>query len=79
MNTSSHSDNTIHFPFLFHILLIRDLASHGLAVIMISSDLPEILGLSDRIAVMREGRLVDTMDGSGASAQTIMAAALRSA
>jgi rhamnose transport system ATP-binding protein len=59
--------------------IIRDLASHGLAVIMISSDLPEILGLSDRIAVMREGRLVDTMDGSGASAQTIMAAALRSA
>jgi rhamnose transport system ATP-binding protein len=59
--------------------IIRELASKGLAVIMISSDLPEILGMSDRIAVMREGRIVETMEGSTASAQSVMSAALRSA
>lgn len=59
--------------------IIRELASKGLAVIMISSDLPEILGMSDRIAVMREGRIVETMEGSSASAQSVMSAALRSA
>lgn len=59
--------------------IIRDLASKGLAVIMISSDLPEILGMSDRIAVMRDGRVVETLEGATASAQTVMSAALRSA
>lgn len=37
--------------------IIRSLAEEGLAVLMISSDLPEILGMSDRIGVMRQGRL----------------------
>ena len=37
--------------------IIGELAGAGLAVIMISSDLPEILGLSDRIAVMRAGTI----------------------
>jgi rhamnose transport system ATP-binding protein len=59
--------------------IIRELAAQGLAVLMISSDLPEILGMSDRIAVMREGRIVETLDGAGASAQAVMSAALRSA
>ena len=58
--------------------IIRDLAAKGLAVLMISSDLPEILGMSDRIAVMRDGRVLETMNGSEATAQTIMSAALRS-
>jgi ABC-type sugar transport system ATPase subunit len=38
-------------------LLINDLAARGKAVLMISSELPEILGMSDRILVMREGRI----------------------
>ena len=38
-------------------LLINDLAARGKAILMISSELPEILGMSDRILVMREGRL----------------------
>ncbi len=59
--------------------IIRDLAAKGLAVIMISSDLPEILGMSDRIAVMREGRIAEILDGASASAQSVMSAALRSA
>jgi len=38
--------------------IIRDLAKQGLAVLLISSDLPEVLGMSDRVAVMRGGTLV---------------------
>ena len=38
--------------------LMVDLASRGLAIVMISSELPEILGMSDRIAVMRGGVVV---------------------
>ena len=38
-------------------LLINELAARGKAVLMISSELPEILGMSDRILVMREGRI----------------------
>jgi rhamnose transport system ATP-binding protein len=56
--------------------LIRNLAAQGLAVIMISSDLPEILGMSDRIGVMRGGTITAILDGKTATADSIMAAAL---
>ncbi len=56
--------------------IIRQLAGEGLAVLMISSDLPEVLGMSDRIAVMRGGRLVAMLDRPEADAQNVMAAAL---
>ena len=36
--------------------LLRDLAARGVAIVMVSSELPEVLGVSDRILVMREGR-----------------------
>jgi rhamnose transport system ATP-binding protein len=55
--------------------LIRCLASQGLAVLMISSDLPEILGMSDRIAVVRGGTFVAMLPGNS-SAHDVMAAAL---
>ena len=55
--------------------LIRLLAGQGLAVLMISSDLPEILGMSDRIAVMRGGTLV-AMLPENSNAHDVMAAAL---
>ena len=55
--------------------IIRQLAKEGLAVIMISSDLPEVLGMSDRIGVMRGGRLTAVLPG-GSDAHTVMAAAL---
>lgn len=55
--------------------LIRQLANAGLAVLMISSDLPEILGLSDRIAVMREGTVAGALPG-GSEAHEVMAWAL---
>jgi rhamnose transport system ATP-binding protein len=55
--------------------IIRRLAADGLAVILISSDLPEVLGMSDRIGVMRRGQLVRTFE-AGADAHAVMAAAL---
>jgi rhamnose transport system ATP-binding protein len=56
--------------------IIRGLAVQGLAVILISSDLPEILGMSDRIGVMRGGTLTGILDGKTADAHSVMAAAL---
>jgi len=55
--------------------LIRRLAHEGLAVLLISSDLPEILGMSDRIAVMRGGTITKVFPGKR-DAHEVMAAAL---
>ena len=55
--------------------IIRSLAKNGLAVLMISSDLPEVLGMSDRIAVMREGTIAAMLPGKS-DAHEVMAAAL---
>lgn len=55
--------------------IIRRLAAEGMAVLMISSDLPEILGMSDRIAVMRGGTNVAMLPGKS-DAHEVMAAAL---
>lgn len=55
--------------------VIRRLAKQGLAVLMISSDLPEILGMSDRIAVMRGGTITVVLPGKS-DAHTVMATAL---
>jgi rhamnose transport system ATP-binding protein len=55
--------------------IIRRLAQEGMAIILISSELPEIMGMSDRIGVMREGTLVNILPGTSA-AGTVMAAAL---
>jgi ABC-type sugar transport system ATPase subunit len=54
---------------------IRALASRGTAIIMISSDLTEILGLSDRIYVMKSGRIVGELDGREATEKTVIALA----
>ncbi len=54
-------------------VLVRELASRGKAIIMISSELPEILGMSDRILVMREGRITgEITEVASATQQTIM-------
>jgi ABC-type sugar transport system ATPase subunit len=42
--------------------LMSELAGEGLAILMISSELPEILGMSDRIAVMRAGTIAGVLD-----------------
>ncbi|HEX9117413.1 MAG TPA: sugar ABC transporter ATP-binding protein, partial [Anaerolineae bacterium] len=55
--------------------LLRGLARAGKAVMVISSDLPEALRVSDRIAVMREGRLVGFVDAREATEEKVMALA----
>jgi rhamnose transport system ATP-binding protein len=59
--------------------LMGDLARRGLAIIMISSELPEILGMSDRIAVMRNGRIVQTIDRAEATQEVVLGFALETA
>ena len=58
--------------------IINDLAAQGKSVIMISSELPEILGMSDRIYVMNEGRIVGEFRQEDASQESIMACILKS-
>lgn len=54
---------------------ISELASEGLSIIMVSSELPEILGMSDRVLVMREGLSAGIFDRSQISAETLVRAA----
>jgi ribose transport system ATP-binding protein len=54
-----------------HALMSR-LAGQGLAIIMISSEMPEILGMSDRIVVMSEGRMTGILDRAEATQEKIM-------
>ena len=56
--------------------LIADLAARGLAVLMISSEVPEILGMSDRIAVMGEGTIVAVVKGADATPERLLSLAL---
>ena len=55
--------------------LMQDLAERGMAIVMISSELPEILGMSDRIAVMHAGAVAAEFSREAATAANIMAAA----
>jgi rhamnose transport system ATP-binding protein len=55
--------------------LIADLAAQGVAVLMVSSELEEVLGLAHRVLVMRGGRLVSELAGDAATEASIMAAA----
>jgi ABC-type sugar transport system ATPase subunit len=55
--------------------LMNRLASEGLGILMMSSDLPEVLGMADRIVVMREGRTVGELDRSAATPEAVMALA----
>ncbi|RZI80884.1 MAG: sugar ABC transporter ATP-binding protein, partial [Microbacterium sp.] len=51
------------------------LADRGVAILCSSSDLPELLTITDRIAVLSEGRVVDVVDSASATEESIMAAA----
>ncbi|MEU5835958.1 sugar ABC transporter ATP-binding protein [Streptomyces diacarni] len=55
--------------------LLTELAADGLAVLMVSSDLPEVLGMADRVLVMHEGRLVAEIPRADADEENVMAAA----
>jgi rhamnose transport system ATP-binding protein len=54
---------------------MAELASEGLAVIMVSSEIPEVLGMSDRVIVMREGRIVAEVSGAQMTPETLVRAA----
>lgn len=56
--------------------LLRELASKGMGIIMISSELPEVLAISDTILVMRRGRINGTFEGKVATQKCIMNAAI---
>lgn len=52
--------------------MIRALADDGMSIILISSELPEIIAMSDRVVVMREGRITATLDHAELTEETIM-------
>jgi rhamnose transport system ATP-binding protein len=56
--------------------IIGQLAAEGIGVIVISSDLPEVLVLSDRVLIMREGRQMAILDRAEANEETVMTAAM---
>ena len=58
--------------------IINDLAAAGKSVVMISSELPEVLGMSDRIYIMNEGKFVGEMKAQDATQENIMALILKS-
>ena len=57
--------------------IINDLAAQGKAIIAISSEMPELLGICDRIYVMNEGRFIDEMAAADATQEKIMASIMR--
>jgi rhamnose transport system ATP-binding protein len=58
--------------------LMSELARQGIAILMISSELTEIMGMSDRILVMREGRIVAEFARAAATQEAIAAAMMSS-
>src|SRR5205085_3200304 len=56
--------------------LMSELAGRGLALVMISSELPEVLGMSDRIAVMHGGAVAGVLDRAGATPEAVLDLAL---
>ena len=58
--------------------IMNRLVEQGVSIIMISSELPEILGMSDRIYVLNEGRIVGEFPGEEATQEQIMGAILKS-
>ena len=57
--------------------LVRQLADRGIAVIVVSSDVMELIGISDRIQVVADGRIVDEVPGAEATEQRIIGAAVK--
>ena len=55
--------------------LVNELTAQGVAVLMVSSDLPELLGMSDRIVVLSQGRVVGRLSGADATEENVIACA----
>jgi L-arabinose transport system ATP-binding protein len=58
--------------------LVETLAASGIAIILISSEMPELLGLADRILVMDGGRIVGALEGEAATEQAVLDLAMQS-
>ena len=56
--------------------IVEELAQQGMAIILISSDLPEVLAMSDRILVMREGRQMAVLTREEATEERVLSAAM---
>jgi ABC-type sugar transport system ATPase subunit len=52
--------------------VLNDLASQGATIVMISSELPELIGMSDRVLVMHEGRITGELQRSELSEEAVM-------
>ncbi len=59
--------------------IMNDLAGAGYGIIMVSSEMPEVLGMSDRIVVMREGRVAAILETKTATQEQILGAAMAAA
>jgi ABC-type sugar transport system ATPase subunit len=59
--------------------LLRELANRGVAVLMVSSDLLEVIGLCDRVAVMAQSRIQGILEGTDATEEEVMMLATRAA
>jgi ribose transport system ATP-binding protein/rhamnose transport system ATP-binding protein len=57
--------------------ILRDLAAQGMALLVVSSDLPEVLSLADRIVVMADGRTVGELPGAAADEESVLRLATR--
>ena len=57
--------------------ILRDLKERGLAIVVVSSDLPEVLTLADRIVVIAAGRSVGELEGAGATEEDVLRLATR--
>jgi rhamnose transport system ATP-binding protein len=55
--------------------LISELAGQGMAILMISSELPEVLGMADRVLVVHEGHITANLDRADATPESVMTAA----
>ena len=56
--------------------LMSALAADGMAVVMVSSELPEVLGMADRVLVLREGRVTASLSRAEATEESVMYAAM---
>ena len=57
-------------------VMIQELAEKGLSIICISSDLPEVLAMSDRILIMREGKQMGIVKSQNATPESVMSLAM---
>jgi ABC-type sugar transport system ATPase subunit len=55
--------------------LVNELTAAGTAVLMVSSDLPELLGMSDRVVVLSRGRVVGRLEGAERTEENVIACA----